>query len=338
MRILAVIPGTGHGASFIFARRQTESLRRAGFAVEIHYLNLQGSPRSVWRAWRGLKQAIESHSPDAVHAFYGTITSFLCAVSSRRPLVITFQGSDLNPDPTLRWSRTWIGFLLSQISSLRAVAVLCVSEQLRERLWWKRNQAVILPAGIDMSLFKPGAKAESRRILGWAADERIALISVGTAPLLKGLPLARQAVAIAEKKLGAAIRLVVLEGDVAPNEVPTYMNAADCLLMASEAEGSPNVLKEALACNLPVASVDVGDCAMRLQGVWPSQVVPRDAASLGQALYQIVINSQRSNGRETIHDCSEEKTAETLGEIYRNVFRQADSLKVRVPSSAPWQS
>jgi teichuronic acid biosynthesis glycosyltransferase TuaC len=338
VRVLAVIPGTGQGASFIFARRQVESLKKPGFAVQVHYLNLQASPRGLWDAWRGLKQIIESYSPDIVHVFYGTITSFLCAVSSRRPLVITFQGSDLNPDPTMHWSRTWIGILLSQISTVRAAAVICVSRQLRDRLWWKGKQAVVLPTGIDMSLFEPCEKTESRRSLGWQADERVALINVGSAPLLKGLPLARQAVAIAEKKLGMAIRLALLEGNVTPNGVPTYLNAADCLLIASESEGSPNVLKEALACNLPVASVNVGDCAQRLAGVWPSQVVTRDAESLGQALYEILKMPQRSNGREMIQDCSEEKIAETLSEIYRSVCNHVNPLKVHVPSSTPSES
>ena len=62
-----------------------------------------------------------------------------------------------------------------------------------------------------------------------------------------------------------------------------------------------------MACNLPVASVDVGDAAQRLDGVYPSQVVPRNATRLGQAISEILETGRRSNGRGKINDCSEEK-------------------------------
>jgi glycosyltransferase involved in cell wall biosynthesis len=304
--------------SFIFARRQVESLADAGVTIQVFYLKLRTSPRGLFRSWRRLRKVIETYSPDVVHAHYGTITSFLCACSTRRPLAITFRGSDLNTDPTINLLRGRLGFLLSQISTLRASIVFCTSSRLRERLWLRKNRAVILPSGVDLVLFQPREKGESRRILGWERDGRVVLFNVGHAPLLKGLPLARQAVAIAEKKLGP-LRVVELDGNVAPEKIPIYLNAADCLVLASESEGSPNILKEALACNLPVAGVDVGDVAERLVGVCPSKVVPRDAASLGQAIFEILETPRRSNGRERIQECSEEKIANILHDIYRNL-------------------
>ena len=82
--------------------------------------------------------------------------------------------------------------------------------------------------------------------------------------------------------MGPSVRLEVLDGNVAPARVPALMNAADCLLVTSDAEGSPTVVQEALATNLPVVSVDVGDIAERLEGVairgWPGGIRTRSGA------------------------------------------------------------
>jgi teichuronic acid biosynthesis glycosyltransferase TuaC len=317
-KVLAVIPGEGEGMSFIFARRQVESLARVGVSVQVFYLKSRTSPRGLFTELRRLKVAIKRYSPDVVHAHYGTITSFLCACSTRRPLAITFRGSDLNSDPGIGFLRARLGFLLSQISAWRASIIICTSVGLRRRLWWKKSKSVVLPSGVDLTLFKPIDKGECRKILGWRPDERVVLFNAGKAPLLKGLPLAREAVWIAEKTLGP-MRLFELCGNTVPDRIPIYLNAADCLALASQCEGSPNILKEALACNLPVVSVHVGDVAERLEGVFPSQIVPRNAASLAKAICETIERPQRSNGREKIQDCSEEKIAELLRDIYWNV-------------------
>lgn len=318
IRVLAVIPGDGQGMSFIFARRQIESLKRAGVNVEVFYLKFRTSLPGLFDEWLRLRRAIEQYSPNIVHAHYGTITSFLCICSTQLPTAITFRGSDLNPDAGIGFIRARLGLVLSQISALRASSICCTSEQLRRRLWWRKKKAVILPSGVDLRLFQPRDKEESRRILGWEPDERVVLFNSGKAPVLKGLSLARAAVGVAERELGR-MRLVELHGQVAPETISTYLNAADCLVVASEAEGSPNILKEAMACNLPVASVDVGDAAERLDGVSPSQVVPRNAERLGQAIRGILKAGRRSNGREKIKDCSEDAIAEKLRELYEAV-------------------
>ena len=95
------------------------------------------------------------------------------------------------------------------------------------------------------------------------------------------------------------------KGTVPPHEVPLYLSAADCVAFASFREGAPNMVKEALACNVPVVSVDVGDVAERLAGVYPSRIVERDPVEFGNALADIVAAGLRSNGREVVTTCSE---------------------------------
>jgi glycosyltransferase involved in cell wall biosynthesis len=94
------------------------------------------------------------------------------------------------------------------------------------------------------------------------------------------------------------------------------MSAADCLLLTSSVEGSPNVVKEALACDLPVVSTDVGDVAELLAGVAPSAVCPPDASLLARALLECVDPPRRSNGREVSAALDEEEIASRLLAVY----------------------
>jgi len=84
------------------------------------------------------------------------------------------------------------------------------------------------------------------------------------------------------------------------DEVRLMLNAADCLLVTSLHEGSPNVVKEAMACSLPVVSVDCGDVAERLQPVAPSAVCVYDPQALARGICEVLIRPVRSNGLEAL--------------------------------------
>jgi glycosyltransferase involved in cell wall biosynthesis len=163
---------------------------------------------------------------------------------------------------------------------------------------------------------------EARTALNWDPVERIVLFCGGTEPVAKGLDLVHAAVAQAEKRVGS-LRLVILDGTIPSEKIPVYLNAADCLVLASYNEGSPNIVKEALACNLPVAAVDVGDVAERLEGVYPSKVTKRDATEFGRALADVLGCLQRSNGRSKVLSLSEEKIAGEILSIYVDAIRQS---------------
>jgi teichuronic acid biosynthesis glycosyltransferase TuaC len=112
---------------------------------------------------------------------------------------------------------------------------------------------------------------------------------------VKRLDLAEAAWTEAEKIAGP-IRFVVLRGETDADTVVAMLNAADCLLMASDYEGSPTIVQEAMACNLPVVSVDVGDVRERLEGVVPSRIVARDPVEIGRAIAEMAARGVRSNG------------------------------------------
>ena len=121
------------------------------------------------------------------------------------------------------------------------------------------------------------------------------------------------------RRWAPSVRLEVLDGSVEPARVPTLMNAANCLLVTSDAEGSPTVVQEALATNLPVVSVDVGDIAERLEGVACSRVARRDPQALGRALAEVLNPPRRSDGRASVGEFSAARIARELGRLYREV-------------------
>jgi teichuronic acid biosynthesis glycosyltransferase TuaC len=119
---------------------------------------------------------------------------------------------------------------------------------------------------------------------------------------------------------------------VPPEQIPTLLSAADCLLLTSSVEGSPNVVKEALACNLPVVSTDVGDVSKLLSDVRPSAVCPPDASELARALLECVDPPQRSNGRAMTAALDEDEIAARLLSIYRSVAADPGRLDGNAPA------
>ena len=322
-RVVFVIPGDAEGPSYIFAKREVDALERSGVVVaERFFLQSRTSPRVLRSEHARFRDCLRRSRADLVHAYYGTVTSLFSSVGHRLPLVITFQGSDLLPTYDFTGVRVWIGHLLSQISAVRSAAIICVSRQLRSRLWSRscRARAEVVPTPVNLDVFRLIDRDEARRALDWSRDERVVLFNAGSAPRRKRLDLARGAVAEAER-LGGKIRLVVMQNDVPPERVPMLMNAADCTLLASEAEGSPNTVKEAMACNLPVVSVPVGDVEERLRDVSPSRIVEPDARAMARALCEMLDLKQRSNGRTVVQrELSEPRMVERVTGIYAAVL------------------
>jgi glycosyltransferase involved in cell wall biosynthesis len=158
---------------------------------------------------------------------------------------------------------------------------------------------------VSLERFDIISKKEARGLLEWMDEDRVVLFNAGKGRGGKRLDLAQEAVKVAHTYINN-FRFVVLDGNVPPGKVPILMNAADCLLMTSDYEGSPNVVKEAMACNLPVVAVNVGDVPERLRDVQPSRIVTRDPQALGQAIADILKLNCRSNGRVIVkRDASE---------------------------------
>ena len=246
--------------------------------------------------------------------------SALAAQLTGIPLVITFHGSDLNNTANVDGIiRDAIGRFLSQISALKASRIICVSRDLVRKLWWKEKYSDIIPIGVDLQLFSPIPMTEAREQLHWNPESKVVLFN-STNPRVKRLDFAREIIAEVPKRI-PNLHFEVLTGDTPPDIIPLYLYASDCLLLCSLSEGSPMIVKEALACNLPIVSTDVGDVAERLEGVSPSEIVEDDRDRLAEALVRVLDQNQRSNGREVIRNqASLDIVAKKIIRVYENVL------------------
>jgi len=323
LRVLFVIPGDGQGSSMIFARRQARNLASVGIEADLFYLRSRTSPRQLLAEFRRFRSELARLRPAVIHAHYGTVTAlFAAAASGVLPLVITYRGSDLNPPPpSYGWRaqmRAACGVVFSQLAALRAQRIICVSHSLAKRLWWRRKTARILPTGVDAGIFWPQPRALARKQLGWNDLETVTLFNAGHNDPVKRLPLAIEAVEQARRTV-PSLRMEILNGSVDPDLVAVFMNAADCLLLTSVSEGSPTVIQEALACDLPVVTVEVGDVVERLKGVEDARVAAADASVLAQALVHLVDPPRRSNGSEKVPEFCARRIARELQEIYHEL-------------------
>jgi GNAT superfamily N-acetyltransferase len=213
----------------------------------------------------------------------------------------------------------YLGFLLSNIAAIRARALICKSEQLRQVLWLCRQRAVVMPSGVDLELFCPGPQEIARKQLGWGLDHPVVIFNARNDPSNKELDLANMAMQMVGSRIPQA-ELHLIE-NVEHSRMPLYYRAADALLCVSRSEGSPNDVKEALACNLPVVSIAVGDVRDRLKGVRPSAVVASDAKALGEALVQILLERKRSNGREHVAHLGLDHIAKRVLQVYQSALK-----------------
>ncbi len=225
-RVLFIIPGDGQGSSMIFVRRQSEALANEGIEAHLFYLGSRTSPHHLFSEYRRFRSELASLHPAVIHAHFGTVTALFAALASGfLPLVITYRGSDLNPPPkSYSWraqARAILGSMFSQLAALRAQRIICVSLQLRDRLWWKRSVVTILPTGVDPTVFRPRSRALARQRLGWSDGERVVLFNAGNDVLVKRLDLARSSVEQARRDI-PDLRLEILDGSTNPELLPEH--------------------------------------------------------------------------------------------------------------------
>jgi teichuronic acid biosynthesis glycosyltransferase TuaC len=309
-----------HGVPFI--PRQINALREAGIDVDVFHFNGKKKLSNYVKARHELRQYTAGKTFDLVHAQWGQ--SALLALPKRLPWVITFRGNDLEGIVAEGGKYTFHGRVqqtLSKAMARLANQIIVVSESLSRHL--TRTDFHVIPSGLDFELFRPIPKREAREYLNLPKDKRLILFVARKNNPRKRFDLAEAAFNLIKDRYDA--ELIAAE-NVPHASIPFYMNACDALLLTSMHEGSPNVVKEALACNLPVVSTAIGDVPQRIGKIEGCAVVQNfTAEDVAAGLEKVLSYAGTIKGRESVSDLDEKIIARRVIEVYKKALQSAES-------------
>ena len=311
-------PGPRYG---IFVKRQVDSLIEAGVRCDVLFVRGFESPLAyAFAAFMLLARGFKRRRYRLVHVHAGE-TALPARFYLTAPIVVSYYGSDLLGIPRADGSLSLPKRLRRAVQRAHArlaTRTITQSHEMGRVLpasVHRRN--LVIPSGIEQDIFCPIDREVARKRLGWDLAERVALFAADPEVPRKRHWLARAACECAGRHV-ERVRLHVA-ADVAPDDMPLVMSAADCLLLTSSIEGSPNVVKEAVQCNLPVVTTRVGDVEEVLAGVVPSWICDPDPEVIGAALVECLGHPRRSNGRDATARLSSDAIARPILDLYEEL-------------------
>jgi glycosyltransferase involved in cell wall biosynthesis len=241
----------------IFIKEQIEDLKRNyRFQHEIFLIeSVHKTKLEYIKSILTIQQYITKYKPDIIHIHYGLSGFFLLFFKPKIKIFLTLHGSDFNNRGS-NFLQVWLSKRI--ISKVDTIFVQNTS--MKEQALKYNNKTEVLTCGVDTDFFKPDQfiKKENK--------DKIILFPSNPTRKVKNYPLFLETIKILEEKYQHKIIPKNLE-NVSRIQVKELLSKSDCLVMTSITEGSPQVIKEALSCGLPVVSVPVGDVTEMVKGI-----------------------------------------------------------------------
>ncbi|MEX2262804.1 MAG: glycosyltransferase [Bryobacteraceae bacterium] len=317
LRIVMVTPDwpdIEHPHIVPFLVQHVAFLRRLGVSVDVFHFKARRSLLNYISAWFRFKQYCKKGDYDVIHCQFGQ--SGLVVFPTCRPVVVTYHGSDLHGIVDSSGAYTWSGKVLRLLSGFVALCAdetVIVSKHLQKYLP-PGVRSHVAPLGVNLALFTPMERSFCRQKLELPQKRILAMFSGRPNAPEKRRYLAQQAVDLLKDRCD--IDLLYVEGKP-HNSMPYYLNACNLLLLTSLHEGSPTIVKEALACNIPVVSAPVGDVPERLQGLAGCVLFREDTpAAIAAAILKSLATASFSGSRATTFQCAEPAATHSLLEVY----------------------
>ncbi len=267
---------------------QGESLKKSG--IDIEYFLIRSGLRGYLSAILSIRRVWKSGNYDLAHAHYG-LSAFAASVAGRFPLIVSLMGSDV--------FMSGISRIITRILyRYRWSFTIVKTRQMKELLGL--SKAEVIPNGVDICRFKPIPMQEARDHIGFPLDRRLIIFISSPHRPEKNADLAAKAMS----ELNIPDVELKYIYNISNEDIPYYLNAADILLLTSKREGSANVIKEAMACNCPIVSTDVGDIRWLTENTSGSFITSFDAKDVANSLKKGLRFGARTNGRERIMELS----------------------------------
>ncbi|WP_020601240.1 glycosyltransferase [Spirosoma panaciterrae] len=254
MKVLFVSSGNKKDGISPIILNQGEAIRREG--VDIDYFTVAG--KGWWgyiSHWLPLINVLRHNQYDLIHAHY-SLCGFLATLAAPTgiPIIVSLMG-------TFR-KNTGKYYLVRFLAKYRWQEVIVKSERMRGQIGL--FTAHLIPNGVEIEKFNlPLSRVQLREELGLAKDRKIVIFVSDPERIEKNFPLCRASIDAINR---SDIDLIPVFNKP-HEEVVKYMLAANVLMLTSLSEGSPNVIKEAMAANCPIVCTNVGDVAYLLSGL-----------------------------------------------------------------------
>lgn len=311
IKVLFVSSGNNRYGLGTVVKAQGEALINKG--IQVDYFRIKGKGVIGYLlAVKDLIKELNSNHYDLIHAHY-SLSAFTATLSfPSAPLVVSLMGSDTKMHYLWRT-------LIRICSIFFWKAVIVKSPEMKKNLKIKR--AVVIPNGIDLKKFSPGKTNDAKKKLAFDLSKKHIIFLSNPERLEKNFGLAKEAI---NQTNNENIDLLVIH-EIPQDEVVSYLNAADCLLLTSFWEGSPNAVKEAMACNCPIVATDVGDVRW-LFGETPGHYLTtfdaEDVATKIESALDFSAKYGRTNGRNRIIELGLDSytISEKIIAIYRRIL------------------
>lgn len=296
MKVIFVASGNkAVGKVNSFVQSQYDSLVAEGLDMVLFPIVGHGVKAHL-KAAKELHHLIRREQPDVVHAHYsicGHVAALaMMCMRKKTKLVVSILGSF--PTHSKKWRL--VKFCIRHIWDKTIVKSQRTARQLGE-------DVAIIPNGVNLVTFYPQDYHQARQLVGFETDNRYIIWCSNPERKEKNFALAQAAVGMVSESDNVVLLPIF---NKTPQEVAIYMNAADCLLLTSQMEGSPNVIKEAMACNCPIVSTDVGDVRERLEGLTGCYILPENMERPVEQLAGLIANclkfGKRTSGYKRIID------------------------------------
>ncbi len=296
-----------------FIQEQVEGLRARDLDVDVLVVGGKRRKLSYVDGARSFRRRLHEYRYDLIHAHY-VFSGIVARLQCRYPILLTHHGIEVLQG----WTAP-----LSWVVSRLVDRVIVTSRGMQRALGLPRVD--VIPCGVNLELFRPQPKQTARTKLNLAPDKKLVLFA-GLLRPEKRLDVIEAAVEMLRlsgderlRREDERVELIVATGQ--PHErIPLYMNASDVLVLASDFEGSPVVIKEAMACNLPIVSVDVGDVAQVIGDTEGCYICRREPADMAQKLRLALDRGKRTDGRRAVQHLGLDATVDNLLRIYEELW------------------
>lgn len=291
-----------------FVYEQGESLRKCGVEVDSFLIEGKGI-LSYFKSVKPLKKKINEFAPDIIHAHYG-LSGITAVLQKDVPVVTTFHNGE-----TLGFKQN----ILSSIASLFNKYTIYVAQHIYDKSYFKRKKNyTIMPCGVTLEDLPVLDYKSTREKLGFKSDTKYILFGGAFSNLRKNYPLLKSAV-----KLIKDVKINVIEmNGLSRMQTTELMCACDVFALPSKSEGSPQALKEAMACNCPIVATDIADIKHLLGNLPGHYICSFEPEDVAKKIKLALDFNGRTNGRKRIIELglTNEQVAKKIISIYNQVL------------------